>query len=156
MNINSSLFIQCLVFLVLAWVTMKFIWPPMIKAIDERRAKIAEGLDAAARGNKSLEAAKIAAMTFEKEGRAKAHDILTDAEKRAQAIEASAKEKAVLEAQRIINAAKADAAQEIVRAKEILRDQVSGLVVAGAEQILRREINAQNHSDLLAQFKAQL
>ena len=156
MNINSSLFIQCLVFLVLAWVTMKFIWPPMIKAIDERRAKIAEGLDAAARGNQSLEAAKIAAMMFEKEGRAKAHDILTDAEKRAQASEAAAKEKAVREAQRIIDAAKADAAQEIVRAKETLRDQVSGLVVAGAEQILRREINAQNHSDLLAQFKAQL
>ena len=79
-----------------------------------------------------------------------------DAEKRAQAIEAAAKEKAVVEAQRIVDAAKADAAQEIVRAKETLRDQVSGLVVAGAEQILRREINAQNHSDLLTQFKAQL
>ena len=156
MNINATLFIQTIVFFVLVWVTMKFIWPPMIKAIDERRAKIAEGLDAANRGNKSLEEAKVAALTFEKEGRAKAHDILTDAEKRAQAIESAAKEKAVVEAQRIIAAAQADAAQEIIRAKETLRDQVSGLVVAGAEQILRREINAQNHSDLLAQFKAQL
>ena len=75
MNINATLFIQALVFFVLAWVTMKFIWPPMIQAIDERRAKIAEGLDAASRGNKSLEEAKVAALTFEKEGRAKAHDI---------------------------------------------------------------------------------
>lgn len=156
MNINATLFIQCLVFLILALVTMKFIWPPMIQAIDVRRAKIAEGLEAASRGNKSLEEAKASALGFEKDARVKAHDILVDAEKRAQAIEVSAKEKAVVEAERIVALAKAEAMQEVVRAKEALRDQVSGLVVAGAEQILGREINAQNHSDLLAQYKNQL
>lgn len=156
MNINATLFIQAIVFFVLAWVTMKFIWPPMITAIDERRTKIAEGLAAADKGNKSLEEAKVKSMVFEKESRVRAQDIVNDAEKRAQAVEAAAKEKAVVEAQRIIDAAKADAAQEMVRAKESLRDQVSVLAVAGAEKILKREINAGNHADLLAQFKAQL
>lgn len=156
MNINATLFIQAITFFLFAWITMKFIWPPMIHAIDERRTKISEGLDAANRGNKSLEEAKFSAIAFEKEGRAKAHEILIDAEKRAQAIENAAKEKAVIEAQRIVDAAKIEAAQESVRAKEVLRDKVSVLVVAGAEQILRREINAHNHADLLAQYKAQL
>lgn len=156
MNINATLFIQTIVFFVLAWVTMQFIWPPMIKAIDERRQKIAEGLAAADKGNKSLEEAKVKSAGFEKEAREHAHQILLDAEKRAQAVEAQAKETASAEAARIIAAARADAEQEIVRAKEVLRDQVSVLVVSGAEQILRREINPQNHADLLAQIKTQL
>ncbi|TDR30987.1 F0F1 ATP synthase subunit B [Hydromonas duriensis] len=156
MNINATLFIQTIVFFVLAWVTMQFIWPPMIKAIDERRQKIAEGLAAADKGNKSLEEAKVKSAGFEKEAREHAHQILLDAEKRAQAVEAQAKEAASVEAARIIAAAKADAEQEIVRAKESLRDQVSMLVVSGAEQILRREINSQNHAELLTQIKAQL
>ena len=156
MNINATLFIQTIVFFVLAWVTMQFIWPPMMKAIDERRHKIAEGLAAADKGNKSLEEAKVKSAGFEKEARERAHQILVDAEKRALAVEVQAKENASSEAARIIAAAKADAEQEIVRAKESLRDQVSSLVVSGAEQILRREINPQNHADLLAQYQAQL
>jgi len=155
-NINSSLFIQCLVFLVLAWVSMKFIWPPMIKAIDERREKIAAGLAAADQGNKALEAAKVQSVGFEREARERAQNIVMEAEKRAQAIEAQAKVDASEAAQRILAQAQADAAQEIVRAKETLRDQVAGLVVSGAEKILGREINAGNHADLLAQYKAQL
>jgi F-type H+-transporting ATPase subunit b len=155
-NINATLFIQAIVFFILVWVTMKFIWPPMMGAIDERRTKIAEGLAAADKGNRSLEEAKLKSAGFEKEAREHAHQLLVDAEKRAQAVEAQAKETASAEAARIIAAAKADAAQEIVRAKESLRDQVSSLVVSGAEQILRREINPQNHADLLAQYKAQL
>ena len=156
MNINSTLFIQMLVFFTLAWVTMKFIWPPMIKAIDERREKIAAGLAAAEEGKQALEAAKVQSVGFEREAREHAQNIVMEAEKRAQAIEAEAKTDAGAQAQRIIAQAQADAAQEVVRAKDALRDQVADLVVAGAEQILRREINADNHAELLAQYKAQL
>ena len=156
MNINATLFIQTIVFFTLAWVTMKFIWPPMIKAIDERREKIAAGLAAAEQGKKALEAAKQQSVSFEREAREHAQNIVMEAEKRAQILEAQAKVDASEQAQRILAQAQADAAQEIVRAKDALRDQVAGLVVAGAEQILHREINADNHADLLAQYKAQL
>ena len=156
MNINATLIIQLLVFLTLAWVTMKFIWPPMIKAIDERREKIAAGLAAAEQGNKSLESAKAQSISFEREAREHAQSIIMEAEKRAQAIETQAKIDAGESAQRILARAQEDAAQEIVRAKEVLRDQMASLVVSGAEKILGREINADNHADLLAQYKAQL
>lgn len=156
MNINATLLIQTLVFFTLAWVTMKFIWPPMIQAIDERREKIAAGLAAAEQGSKTLEAAKAQSVGFEREARENAQNIVMEAEKRAQALEAKAKADASEAAQRIVAQAQADAAQEIVRAKEVLRDQMAGLVVSGAEKILGREINADNHADLLAQYKAQL
>ena len=156
MNINATLIIQLLVFLTLAWVTMKFIWPPMIKAIDERREKIAAGLAAAEQGNKALESAKAQSISFEREAREHAQSIIMEAEKRAQAIETQAKIDAGESAQRILAQAQADAAQEVIRAKETLRDQMAGLVVSGAEKILGREINADNHADLLAQYKAQL
>jgi F-type H+-transporting ATPase subunit b len=155
-NINATLFIQMLVFLTLAWVTMKFIWPPMIQAIDERREKIAAGLAAAEQGNKALEAAKLQSNTAERAAREQAQTIVADAEKRAQAVEAKAKEDAAAQAAQIVAQAQANAAQEMVRAKESLRDQVAGLVVAGAEQILGREINADNHKDLLTQYSAKL
>ena len=156
MNINATLIIQLLVFLTLAWVTMKFIWPPMIKAIDERREKIAAGLAAAEQGNKALESAKAQSISFEREAREHAQSIIMEAEKRAQVIETQAKIDAGESAQRILARAQEDAAQEIVRAKEVLRDQMASLVVSGAEKILGREINADNHADLLAQYKAQL
>ena len=145
MNINATLFVQLVVFFIGAWVTMKFIWPPLIKALDERRKKIADGLAAADRGNRSLDDAqkKIAQLD-------------ADARARAQALIEEAKGQAKLEGDRLIASAKAEAQQEVVRAKDALRDQVAVLAIAGAEQILRREVNPQVHADLLSQLKSKL
>ena len=156
MNINATLIIQLLVFLTLAWVTMKFIWPPMIKAIDERREKIAAGLAAAEQGNKALESAKAQSISFEREAREHAQSIIMEAEKRAQAIETQAKIDAGESAQRILARAQEDAAQEIVRAQEVLRYQMACLVVSGSEKILGREITADNHPDLSAHYNAHI
>lgn len=155
-NINATLIIQLLVFLTLAWVTMKFIWPPMIKAIDERREKIAAGLAAAGQGNKALESAKAQSISFEREARSMRKALSWRLKSAAKLIETQAKIDAGESAQRILARAQEDAAQEIVRAKEVLRDQMASLVVSGAEKIQSREINADNHADLLAQYKAQL
>lgn len=156
MNINATLFVQMVVFFVGAWVTMKFIWPPLIKALDERRRKIADGLAAADRGNRSLDDAQKKIAQLDAEARSQAQALIADAEKRAQSIVEAAKGEARIEGDRLIVAAKAEADQEVVRAKESLRDQVAVLAVAGAEQILRREVNPQVHAELLAQLKAKL
>jgi len=156
MNINATLFVQMVVFFVGAWVTMKFIWPPLIKALDERRKKIADGLAAADRGNRSLDDAQKKIAQLDADARAQAQVLIADAEKRAQGIVEAAKGDARVEGDRLIAAAKAEADQEVVRAKEALRDQVAVLAVAGAEQILKREVNPQVHAELLAQLKAKL
>jgi len=156
MNINATLFVQMAVFFIGAFITMKFIWPPLIKALDERRKKIADGLAAADRGNRSLDDAqkKIAQLDADARGRAQA--LIADTEKRAQEMIEAAKGQAKVEGDRVIAAAKAEAEQEMQRAKESLRDQVAVLAVAGAEQILKREVNPQVHAELLAQLKAKL
>jgi F-type H+-transporting ATPase subunit b len=156
MNINATLFVQLAVFFIGAWVTMKFIWPPLIRALEERQKKIAEGLAAAERGSKSLDDAQKRISQLEAEARAKAQAIVAETEKRAQAIVDDAKAQAKVEADRLIAAARAESDQEVVRAKEALRDRVADLVIAGAEQILRREVNAQAHADLLSQLKGHL
>jgi F-type H+-transporting ATPase subunit b len=156
MNVNATLFIQTIVFLIGAWVTMKFIWPPLIKALDERRQKIADGLAAAEKGTKSLDEAQKRIAQLEADARAKAQVIVAETEKRAQAIVDEARQQAKVEADRLIAAAKAEAEQEMQRAKTSLRDQVAILIVTGAEQILKREVNAQAHADLLNQLKAKL
>ena len=156
MNINATLFLQAIVFAILVWFTMKFVWPPITKALDERAQKIADGLAAAdkakaelASANKKVEA-ELASSKNETAGR------LAEAERRGQAIVEEAKVRATEEANRIIAAAKAEAEQQSVKAREALRDQVAALAVKGAEQILRKEVNAGVHADLLSRLKTEL
>ena len=156
MNINATLFFQLVVFFVGAWVTMKYIWPPLIKALDERSKKIADGLAAAERGTKSLDDAKKQIAKLDADARAAGQVRAADAEKHAAAIVDAARKEAEVERARILAQAKTDAEQEMQRAKNSLRDQVAVLAVAGAEQILKREVNAQVHADLLNQLKAKL
>ncbi|MFC3148584.1 F0F1 ATP synthase subunit B [Piscinibacterium candidicorallinum] len=156
MNLNATLFMQVLVFFVLAWFVAKFVWPPMRTALDERRQKVADGLAAADRArieladaNKRIEA-DLAKSRNENQAR------LADAEKRAAQLIDEARKAAEAEKARILAQAKEEAAQEMVRAKDALRDQVAALVVAGAEQILKREVDAKAHAELLAGLKAKL
>ncbi len=156
MNLNATLFAQLVVFFVLAWFTMKFVWPPMMKVLDERAKKIADGLAAAERGKAALADANIRVEQELSKTRAETQQRIGDAEKRAAQIVEDAKHQAELEKKRILVQAEEEAAQEAQRVREQLRAQLAELVVAGAEQILKKEINAQAHSELIGQLKAQL
>ena len=156
MNINATLFLQAIVFAILVWFTMKFVWPPITKALDERAQKIADGLAAADKAkaelssaNKRVEA-ELASSKNETAGR------LAEAERRGQSIVEDAKTRATEEGNRIIAAAKAEAEQQSVKARETLREQVAALAIKGAEQILRKEVNAGVHADLLSRLKTEL
>lgn len=156
MNLNATLFAQLVVFFILAWFTMQFVWPPIVKALDERAKKIADGLAAAERGKHDLELATKHSTEALREGKEKAAELIANAEKRGAQLIEEAKLTAKVEADRIVAGAKAEIEQEAVRAKEALREQVATLVVSGAEKILRREINAQAHADILATIKQDL
>lgn len=156
MNLNATLIVQAIVFIVLGWVTMKFIWPPLIRALDERRQRIADGLAAAEQGTKSLGEATRKIAQLETDAKARAQLIIIDTEKRAQAIVDAAKAQAKAEADRLVAAGKIEADQQLARVKIALRDRVADLAVAGAEQILRREVDERTHVDLLNQLKQQL
>lgn len=156
MNINASLFVQMVVFLLGAWVTMKYIWPPLIHAIEERQKKIADGLAAANKGEKALAVATEQGQAIEAAARARASTIVAYGEKRALAIVEDAKAQAQVEADRIIESAKAEADVQVQRARDQLRDQVADLAVQGAEQILAREVDKTVHAQLLDQLKAKL
>ncbi len=156
MNLNATLFAQIVVFFVLAWFTMQFVWPPIMKALDERAKKIADGLAAAEQGQKDLAAAQKTSNEVLRSGREKSSEMIALAEKRANQVIEEAKVAAQVEAERIVAAAKLEAAQEAERVKKALREQVSLLAVAGAEKILKREIDAQAHAKLLASLKEEL
>ncbi|MGL4574098.1 MAG: F0F1 ATP synthase subunit B [Burkholderiaceae bacterium] len=156
MNINATLIAQLAVFFVLAWVSTKFIWPPLIKAIDDRRQKIADGLAAAERGKLELAEANKRVETELAKSRTENQGRMAEAEKRAAQIIEDARKAGEAEKARIVAAAKEEAEQQMVRAKESLRDQVALLAVAGAEQILKREVDAKAHADLLSGLKAKL
>ncbi|CAJ0700325.1 MULTISPECIES: F0F1 ATP synthase subunit B [Ralstonia] len=156
MNLNATLVAQMVVFFILWWVVAKFIWPPLVKALDERAKKIADGLAAADKGKAELELANKRVDQALTEARNEGAQRIADAEKRAQMSADEIKQNAQAEAARIIAQAKAEAEQQTVRARESLRDQVAVLAVKGAEQILKREVNAQVHADLLNQLKAEL
>jgi F-type H+-transporting ATPase subunit b len=156
MNINLTLFAQALVFALFIWFTARFIWPPILRAMDERRKKIAEGLADAERSAKSIEEARTQAAKMQTDARTQAQGIIADGERRALSIVDDAKAQAKVEADRIVAAAHADAQQAMQQAKSVLRDQVAVLAVAGAEQILKREVNAQAHAQLLNELKATL
>jgi F-type H+-transporting ATPase subunit b len=155
-NINATLFLQAIVFAILVWFTMRFIWPPITKALDERARKIAEGLAAADKAKADLAAAD--RRVEEELGRARNETatLRADAERRAQAIIEEAKARATEEGNKIVAAAKAEAEQQAVRVRESLREQVAALAVRGAEQILRREVNAGVHAELLNRLKTEL
>jgi F-type H+-transporting ATPase subunit b len=156
MNINFTLFAQAIVFAAFIWFTVKFVWPPLLRAIEARQKQIADGLAAGEQGKRSLEVSSKQAEQAIQEARARAADIIAQAEKRdAQMVEA-AKAAAKAEGDREKAAAKADIQQEAQRAREQLREQVAALAVAGAEKILRREVDARAHAELLDGIKKQL
>jgi F-type H+-transporting ATPase subunit b len=156
MNMNVTLLMQAVAFAAFIWFTAKFVWPPLMRAIDTRQKQIADGLAAGEQGRKELASTekRIADMLAEAKGRSQ--EIVATGEKfRAETIEA-AKGEAKAEADRIVAAAHAEIQQEVARAKEQLRNQVADLAVAGASKILGREVDAKAHADLLASIEKQL
>ena len=156
MNINATLFLQAVVFAILVWFTMKFVWPPITKALDERAQKIADGLAAADKAKSELTSANKRVEEELAKSRSEATVRMAETERRAQTMIEDAKVKAVEEGNKIVAAARSEAEQQTVRAREILREQVAALAVKGAEQILRKEVNAGVHADLLGRLKAEL
>jgi F-type H+-transporting ATPase subunit b len=149
MNINASLLGQALAFAILIWFMVKFIWPPLISAIEERQKKIADGLAAADKGAKSLDEAKAAGADIIKEARAQAAKIADQAGRRSSEMIEEAKTAAVAEGQRLLGDAKAEVALESNRARAQLSKEVATLAVTGASKLLGREIDAKAHADLL-------
>ena len=141
MNINFTLFSQAMAFAIFIWFTVKFVWPPLMRAIETRQKTIADGLAAGERGKQELQ---------------RATDIIAQAEKRASEIVEEAKTVAKDEGNRILVGAKAEVEQEVFRARETLRQHVADLALAGAAKILHREVDAKTHADLLASIKAEL
>jgi F-type H+-transporting ATPase subunit b len=155
-SLNATLFAQLVVFFILAWVTMTFVWPPIVKALDERAKKIADGLSAADKAKADLSAANKRVEEQLAQTRADSGKLLADAEKRAQAIVEEAKKRAEEEGAKIVAAAKAEAEQQSIKAREALREQVAVLAVRGAEQILKTEVNAAVHAQLLSRLGEEL
>ncbi|MGC9562260.1 MAG: F0F1 ATP synthase subunit B [Brachymonas sp.] len=156
MNINATLILQGLVFAILVWFTMTYVWPPIAKALDERAQKVAEGLAAADKARSELSAMNKKVEQELASSRNDAATRMADAERRAQGIIEEAKAKANEEGNRIIAAAQAEAQQQVIKARDALRDEVATLAMKGAEQILRREIDASAHAELLNRLKAEL
>jgi len=155
-SINATLFVQAIVFAILVWFTMKFVWPPIANALDERSQKIAHGLAAAEHAKIELSNAHKEVELRLAQTRNESTTLLADAERRAQHLIDAAKARAVDEANKIVAAARAEAEQEMAKAREALREQVAVLAVKGAEQILRKEVNAAVHADLLGRLKTEL
>lgn len=155
MNINFTLFSQAVAFAIFIWFTVRFVWPPLMRAIENRQKTIADGLAAAERGKHELELASHRSADVVKDAKQRASDIIAQAEKRAAEIVDEAKNAAKDEAGRVLAGAKAEVEQEVFRARETLRQHVADLAVAGASKILRREVDAKAHADLLASIKAE-
>ena len=156
MNLNFSLIAQAITFVAFIWFTVKLIWPYMLRAIEARQKTIADGLAAAEQGRRSLELSSRQAEETVAQARGRAAEILAQAEKRAAQIVDEARAAAKEEGEREKAAAKAEIEQAATRAREQLRDHVASLAVAGAEKILRREVDAKAHADLLESIKRQL
>jgi F-type H+-transporting ATPase subunit b len=156
MNINVTLFGQMISFAVFVWFTMKFVWPPIVKSLEERKAKIAEGLAAAERGHHEQELAQKRATEALQQAKGQAAEIVNLAQKRAAEIVDEAKTDARAEGERLLTAAKAEIEQESNRVKEKLREQVAELAMAAATKILQKEIDAAKHKDLLDSVAKQI
>ncbi|MBA2352913.1 MAG: F0F1 ATP synthase subunit B [Burkholderiales bacterium] len=156
MSINATLIGQIIWFALFVWFTMRYVWPPLQKAMHERQKQIADGLAASERGKQELEAAGRRSQDAAQEARKRAAEIISQAEKRGAQIVEEAKLGAKTEGERIIAGAKAEIDQETFRAREALRSQVAVLAIAGAEKILRREVDAKAHAELLTAIQADL
>ena len=156
MNINATLLGQTIMFILFVWFCMKFVWPPIMQALSERKKQIADGLAAGERGKHELELASKRATENLREAKQRASEIIAQAEKRASQVIEEAKGTAKDESNRILVGAKAEVEQEVFRAKEVLRQQVADLAIAGATKFLQREVDAQTHADLLLSIRAEL
>ena len=156
MNINFTLFMQAAAFAAFIWFTAKFVWPPLMRAIGERQKQIADGLAAGEQGRQSLASTEKRIGELMVEAKSRSSEIIAQGEKLKSETVDAAKAEAKAEADRILAAAKAEIAQEFARAKESLRDQVADLAVAGATKILKREVDAKAHADLLASIRREL
>jgi F-type H+-transporting ATPase subunit b len=156
MNINLTLIAQAVAFAAFIWFTYRFVWPPLMGAIETRQKQIADGLAASEAGRQSFAKAEIKIGELLAEAKHRSADIIAQGEKLKGETVAQAKDEAKAESDRILAAAKAEIQQELARAKESLRDQLGDLVVAGASKILQREVDAKAHAELIASIKKQL
>ena len=156
MNINATLLGQTIMFAMFVWFCMKFVWPPIMAALEARKKLIADGLAAAERGKHDLELAAKRSAEVLREAKEKATEIIVQGDKRATEIVEEAKTQAKMEGERILNAAKSEIEQEVFRAKEQLRTQVTAVALAGAGKILGREIDAKAHNDLLEKLVGEI
>ena len=156
MNVNATLFGQMLAFGILIWFTMKFVWPPLLAAIDERRKTIADGLSAAERATQSLKDASTKSDEELKAARQQSAEIVANANKQAAQLVEQAKTAASTEAERIRTAAKGEVDREIAVAREALKKQVGELAVLGASRILKREVDAKAHADVIGELAARI
>lgn len=156
MNINLTLIAQSIAFALFVWFCMKFVWPPIMGALETRRKQIADGLAAAERGKHEQELAQKRASEVLHDAKRQAQEIIAKAEKRAAEIVDEAKTDAKTEGERILTAARAEIGQEVNRAKEGLRAQVVSIALAGASKVLEREVDANTHNDLLNKLAAQI
>ena len=156
MNINVTLFAQMIAFALFVWFCMKYVWPPIMSALEERKTKIEEGLAAAERGQHEQELGQQRALGIMKDAKATASDIVSQAQKRAAEIVDEAKQDAKTEGERLITAAQAEIEQESNRAREELRSKVGDLAVAAAEKILQKEINKSAHESIVDSFAKQI
>lgn len=156
MEINATLIGQLITFAILVWFTMKYVWPPITKSMQEREIKIATGLEASERGKRELEDAEQKALTIIRQAKEESAHIIELAHKRAAQLNDEAKETARLEGARIIERAQGDIAREVSQAKEALRKQLAILAVAGAEKILQRNLDASAQATLLDEFAAEI
>jgi len=156
MNINATLIGQTIAFFIFVWFCMKYVWPPLMAAMEERKSKIAEGLAAGERGKKEHELAEQRAKELLQEARAEASDIINLANVRAGEMVEGAKGKAEEEAAKVKKGAEAEIEQEVARAREALREQVSVLALTAAEQIIKSEIDASKHKAIIADISGKL
>jgi len=156
MNFNLTLIMQAVAFTAFIWFCARFIWPPLMRAIEARQKQVAEGLAAAEKGRQTLDQSAREAEKTIAEARARAAEIVAQGEKRAAEIVEEAKQTGRTEGERLVTGAQAEIEQSYARAREALREQVAQLAVAGAEKILRREVDAKVHADLLAEIRRQL
>jgi len=156
MNMNMTILGQSIAFAIFVWFCMKYVWPPISEAMRERQKKIAEGLDSASRAQRDLELAQEKAAQTLREAKDQSAQILEQANRRATLLIEEAKEQAKADGERLIESAKAEISQEINRAKDELRDQMSNLIIEGAEKILESSVDEKAHSELVDKLAKQL
>ncbi|MEM7466031.1 MAG: F0F1 ATP synthase subunit B [Pseudomonadota bacterium] len=156
MNINLTLLGQAISFAIFVWFCVKYVWPPILSALEERENRIADGLAAAEKGQQDLANAEVRIEEELQKGREKAQEFITQAQKRADEIVEQAKQTAVDEGDRLLAAARSQIDQERNEARESLRGEVASLALAGAEQVLMREVDSNAHRDVLDKLTAEL